>query len=1214
VRIRFLLGPAGSGKTFRCLTGVRHALSVSQEGAPLLFVTPKQTTYQVERKFLEYASIPGYTRLFILSFERLAQFIFESAGEPSPRLLDEEGRIMVLRSLLSRHREKLGIFRASSRLTGFAQQLSTLLRDLQNQQIQPDTLRALAGKFSAHGGLPLKLADLAMILELYQDWLDRHQLKDGDCLLTAASGLLKGHKHPISNIQHPENRDENDQHPMSGSQLLASDRIGSRSRKNKSRIADQLVLSLDGTDGKGGGNGAPSSDSAKAIIQIGGLWIDGFAEYSAQEIDFAGALARCCNEATITFCLDAVPSKRRSWLSAWSAVQRSFEEALKHFQSLGGDTVIDILARADGKGRFQNNPVLQHLESKWDDAVAYSTGTEDRQIKKSAQNRLASHTDHPADAIRLVGCDNPESESIFAAREILRHVRGGGRFREIAVLVRNLDGYHEVLQRMFGRYEIPYFLDRRESISHHPLAELTRSALRTVALQWQHEDWFATLKSGLMGVAESEIDELENEALARGWKGRAWQEPLRIKQQPRTEAERQLLIEIEARMEKLRQRIISPFEALAKTAGKNQPVTGPRLAAAVRELWETLGVERALEQWSGEDQLAELPASVHATVWTQMNAWLDTLELAFAEETLALRQWLPILEAGLSQLTIGIIPPALDQVLIGALDRTRNPDAKLVLLLGMNEAVFPALPAGSALLTQNDRAALSGHDLLYASSPQYQLGRERLYAYIACTRASERVLLTWRRNDEDGSPLNPSPFIGHMQRLFPTLELESFTVPDWTAAEHANELIGPLLELRRENQSAIEPLLGVSAVAPILTALNSFRPPVVEEKLAPELAEQLYGPILHTSVSRLEQYAACPFRFFVHSGLRAEERRVFELDFKERGTFQHDALALFHQEVEREQKRWRDLTPRSARSLMGQVARSLVMTYREGLLQSSEEARFTGERLTESLENFVEVLVGWMRDQYLFDPVKVELPFGQEDGPSPWIINLPGGQRLALNGRIDRVDLWTDPESGRRWCVVLDYKSSQKQLDPVLLAHGIQLQLIAYLNVLRNWPDPASFPEARQAIPAGVFYVNLRGKYNRASTRAQALADPDAARKAAYRHAGRFDLEALPMLDGRPNPLKGDQFNYRLNQDGSINKSSREVMNPADFTALLDSVEQNLRGMGAGIFAGNAAVSPFRKGSVKACDQCVCQAVCRIDPWEHAFRILKPPAKPEVAS
>ncbi len=343
----------------------------------------------------------------------------------------------------------------------------------------------------------------------------------------------------------------------------------------------------------------------------------------------------------------------------------------------------------------------------------------------------------------------------------------------------------------------------------------------------------------------------------------------------------------------------------------------------------------------------------------------------------------------------------------------------------------------------------------------------------------------------------------------------------------------------------------------------------------------------------------------MHSGLRAEERRTFELDYKERGTFQHDALAIFHQELEKEGKQWRDLTPEQARERMGQVAQSLMVTYREGLLQTNEETRFTGRMLGESLQNFVEVLVGWMRQQYQFDPVEVELPFGQEEGSSPWVLPLQTGQHLALYGRIDRVDMWMDPRTGQRWGVVLDYKSSQKQLDSVLVTHGVQLQLLAYLNVLRNWPDPAAFPAAKDLIPAGVFYVNLRGKFGRSQTRTEALKDPSEARKRGYRHAGRFDLRAIPGLDPRPGTQERDQFNFRLKQDGSIHKGSREAMSPEDFAALLDSVEQNLKRMGNEIFAGVADVSPYKRGTIKACDQCACQAICRIDPWEHPFRILR---------
>src|SRR6185369_5027321 len=133
---------------------------------------------------------------------------------------------------------------------------------------------------------------------------------------------------------------------------------------------------------------------------------------------------------------------------------------------------------------------------------------------------------------------------------------------------------------------------------------------------------------------------------------------------------------------------------------------------------------------------------------------------------------------------------------------------------------------------------------------------------------------------------------------------------------------------------------------------------------------------LRTSVSRLEQFAACPFRFFVHSGLRAEERKLFELDVREQGSFQHDVLKVFHEQLRAEGKQWRDLTPAEARAHVGRIADALQATYRDGLLQASEQTRFIARSLTESLQHFIETAVGWMRGQYQFNPVAVEVPFG----------------------------------------------------------------------------------------------------------------------------------------------------------------------------------------------------------------------------------------------
>ena len=1179
MQVRLLLGPAGSGKTFGCLTEVRAALAGSPEGPPLLLVAPKQTTYQLERQLLADPSIPGYTRLHILSFERLAHFIFDRLHK-APEMLNEEGRLMVLRGLLAKKRDELKLFRASARLTGFAQELSLVLRELQRNQLTPESLNELAQQVQGVEGLAYKLQDLALLLRGYLDWLKAHKLQDADCLLQSAAQALRE-----------------------------------------------------------AGREPSTRDPRASTLFLEHLWVDGFAEWSLQELDLLGALMPHCQEATLTFCLDRVPTEKISWLSTWSVVRKTFEDCKKSLESLPNATVtVELLRRDPNKTRFQNNPVLAHLEESWADPQPYPPPAA-RELSEVVQgsrfkvqgSKFPQVSVAPIDSptpLRLATCIDPEAEATLAAREILRHVRAGGRYRDVAVLVRKLEGYHEPLQRIFSRYEIPFFLDRRESVAHHPLAELTRSALRTVAFQWLGADWFAALKTGLVPAEDKEIDELENEALARGWKGRAWHEPLRIKDQPKSEADSERLRQLETRLQKLQQRLLPPFErlALVMATQHNQP-TGPHLAAALREFWKTLEVEQRLQQWAStefSDSELQMPNSVHATVWEQMNAWLENVELAFPNEALPLREWLPILEAGLANLSVGVIPPALDQVLIGAVDRSRNPDVKLAFVLGMNETVFPAPPETTVLLTDADRVEIEKRGILLSANARQQLGRERFYAYIACTRARERLVLTSALHDANGSPLNPSPFLTQVRQIFPDLETEvAPKALDWRESQHVNELIVPLLKVQspelEQHQSGPpcgrsrvqsqtmewEKLLEVPALSSLIEQLRHFRSPRLEDSLSPELATRLYGPVLHTSVSRMEQFAACPFKFFVHSGLQAKERDLFELDFKEQGSFQHDALALFHEQLRRQNQRWRDITPPEARDLVAKIARSLMMSYRDGLFQSTEQGRFMARVLTESLRDFVETLVGWMRLQYQFDPVAVELPFGEDESSPAWKIPLDNGHRLELYGRIDRVDICRPSDSDKAVCVVVDYKSSPQQLDAVLMEHGLQLQLLAYLNVIRQWPEPRKLFGAAQLIPAGVFYVNLRGKYGSEKNRTAALAELDQVRKLAYQHSGRFDAAALRQLDGRPDAQEGDQFNYRTTNSGEIHKGCREPMPSAEFATLLDSVETNLKKMGQEIFSGLAKVSPYRKGSITACDQCGYQSICRIDPWTHSFRVLK---------
>ena len=362
VRVRFLLGPAGAGKTFRCLTEVRQALWASPEGAPLLLVAPKQTTYQLERQLLADPLLPGYTRLHILSFERLAHFIFGQLGRRAPEMLDEEGRLMVLRALLARKRDDLKLFRASARLTGFAQQLSLVLRELQRNQLTPESLRELAGQVQEVEGLAPKLHDLATLLQDYLDWLKAHNLQDTDSLLATAAEAMREFQSPRSNsdksragVQSPKS--------AAGSRESGVRNQAGGNPKSEIRKAEGSPVAVPSDFGLRTSDFFRPSDFG---LRISSLWVDGFAEFSDQELDLVAALLPCCEAATISFCLDRAPSQKVSWLSSWSVTRKTFEDCRKRFGGVAdADIVVEVLERRPDKGRFADSPVLQHLERCW---------------------------------------------------------------------------------------------------------------------------------------------------------------------------------------------------------------------------------------------------------------------------------------------------------------------------------------------------------------------------------------------------------------------------------------------------------------------------------------------------------------------------------------------------------------------------------------------------------------------------------------------------------------------------------------------------------------------------------------------------------------------------------------------------------------------------------------------------------------------------------
>ncbi len=1130
----FLLGRAGSGKTHRCLTEIAGLLRGAPDGPPLLFIAPRQSTFLLERQLLSLG-VPGFTRLEILSFDRLARRLLEALGQPVGRLLSEEGRVMALRALLVRHENQLQGFRQAARAAGFAVQLSQVLRELQRADARGQRLRNL--RLPENAPLPLqgKMADLTLLLGAYRTWLREQALHDPDEML-----------------------------------WLATEQLAQARREGRDRP------------------------------RFTGVWLDGFAEMTLPEIHLLAELLPDAGRATLAFCLNsealtAAPAADSLWRLNATTVQRCRER----LQELGlTPTIIRLPENPRIAPRFQRSPTLAHLASSWTTPPEIPDGSR-------------------AD-LNLVECADPEAEALLAARLINDHVRSRHvRYREISVIVRRMEDYAAVLHRTFRRHNIPFFTDHREPMAHHPVAELTRRALRLAALGGRHDDWIAALKTGLVVKSASFVDYLENVTLARGVRENEWQELATY--QSKTGLANEMIQKLA--------RPVAAFRDFQETLGR--PSDGPALATALRALWTALQVPEALEKWQEtavEMALPPLYRSMHHTAWEQLQSWCDNLALAFSGTTFDAADWLAIAEAGLSSLTLGVIPPSLDQVFIGAVDRARHPEVKLTILLGLNAGVFPAPPAVPPLLNRAERLVLQSETDLGLGWDTVQLAaRENYYAYIAGTRASERLCVSWSRRSLDGKSLARSSiaeqlltfvglragaeasagevtqfdgrlkmFTGHLAPETVASLPELLECPRWDRVLPENYPATPVIGLAGRTAAVIREQL--------LPAAGEAARRLEETALARLYPEK----ILYSSVSALETFAQCPFRHFAGQQLRLKERDEFQADTATLGTLLHAILHRFHTVTREEQRQWREWVPEAAATRIRELGEELLATPEFARQSQDPLVRWESEQKIEGLAVAVEQMITRFAT-YSFDPVLSEFQFRDQPaagGPAPpapaWPIPLREGRTLKLQGSLDRLDVYRTPD-GEILVSIYDYKSGRCELNEKWLQNGLELQLLSYLafavesdelkaavvGLLANEGSGAPILQ-----PAGAFNIPLSPQIKSAKRNAS---DDEHQREflKTLAYHGRADKQWRPSFDSSAAASEVQQFS------ASHFKSSDE------FAALLHNTRAYLRKYAEAILGGDVGVRPVRFSNQRtACDYCPFRSLCRFEPVLGSYRTL----------
>jgi ATP-dependent helicase/nuclease subunit B len=919
------------------------------------------------------------------------------------------------------------------------------------------------------------------------------------------------------------------------------------------------------------------------------LWVDGFAGFTTAELAMLTELLKATVDAQIALCLDpsnidlANPdTEKLESTSLFSPTENTYSALVEIVKKCRLQLAKPMVLKRPV--RFSACPQLAHIE---------------REIFSLKPTRIAS-----ADNIRIVSAPNMRAEVQFVTRQILELVKEKGyRYRDIAVIASDIESYEHYIRAYFDDYHVPFFIDKRKALNQHPVVQLICSALQVVTGGFSSSDIFAYLKTDLVPIERCEVDLLENYCVAFGINPDDWQRdrPWHFAGKDGEEFDEQ-------RINRIRLKAIGPLlelrDRLCPADGPTKMITPEEFTQIIFDLLDTLQVRQRLGEWIEQAAAGNHFATVdeHRQFYDRLLNVFDELVVVFAGQQMTCQDYLAIVKSTFSQLTLAFIPPTLDQVLVGSIERSRHPDLKAVFLIGATQRQFPAPVSFDSILTDDDRTTAESADFPLAPTVNQKLTERQYLAYIAFTRPSEFLCITYPVADEKGSAVPRSQFIAELEGLFDNLSEESIAgeqidiekvdnkpeLTDMLCSQLGRDALMPERDDSHELERLLDDICSDNQLAELGSTVASAINYDNSAHLDSGVVEKLFTRRITSSATRLSTFAACPYQYFARYTLELRERKEFKFEPLDVGNFYHRVLDGL---LKRLNAAGKDFATVKDEQLLGfldeEISKFLVEDpFISHFARHSEHNMFVIHSAGEYLEDFVLAMAEMVRAGS-FVPRLSEVSFGQDGGVlGDYEVTLADGSSLSLRGKIDRLDI--AEIDGETFAIVFDYKRRTQSFNWAKFYHGLDIQLPIYMLAVRNAKN------SKTTSAVGAFYLPVEAQIPAAAL--DELAKPQ---KFRHKAKGIFQGQFFELLDRTLDSGWSNFYSFRVTaKDGQYGDPGRSAaLKPGDFEKVLQFAATEIVKLSEGIVSGKIDVRPYRLNQKSPCSYCKYRPVCRFD-WQ----------------
>lgn len=823
--------------------------------------------------------------------------------------------------------------------------------------------------------------------------------------------------------------------------------------------------------------------------------------------------------------------------------------------------------------RHKDCPVLTHLEK-----------------------NLFRYPSHPyidyVDEVMLTGADNIMDEIRQVGYEIRRLLREGHEYRNIAIVCGDLSGYSHQVERVFHKLNIPYYIDQTTNILLNPMIEFVKSALGMVYQDFSYASVFQYLRSGMTDFNPLDIDKLEEYVLRFGIRGRKkWMNPFTYAYKDMEEGELE-------QINQWREALIQSVAPFLQTEGK--------VSVYVKVLYQFIVDNRLGEKlaeleayFTEKNELSK--AKEYSQIYTMVLKLLEQIYELLGDEEMSLKEFADILEAGFGEIEIGSIPQNVDRIVVGDMERSRLREVQFLFFVGVNEGNIPKSNAKGGLLSELDREFMKEKGVELAPGSREQMYIQRLYLYLNMTKPTKRLYVSYSRVDGEGKVIRPSYLIGVLKKLFPQVSavankedalygIETLSdSKDYAASRLQRYVEGRLPEEEEKVLFTLMKVLGEENKHTWERLVDAAFIKYENHPLAKQLARLLYGTYLKSSISRLENYAACAYRHFLQYGLGLKEREEFSIQATDVGNVFHGVLEEFAKRLEEQGETMESFSKEQGIDLLHQAMETYCTIYHGDLFQSSERNAYALERMERILLRTVFTLQEHLK-KGRFHPESFEMTFSMTNQLKDVELALSDRERMQIQGRIDRVD--TYQKEDHIYVKVIDYKSGNRKFDLLGVYYGLQLQLVVYMDAAMN--VERKLHKGKEVVPAAMLYYQVKDPIvEETEDMSDEMLETAIGNELRMDGMVNSDSEIIGYLDST-GAAKSYIIPVDRKTDGSF-KASSSVMTTEQLEDVTRFVRTKVKALGREILDGNISVNPYHTEKNDACTYCSYKGICGYD-------------------